>query len=350
MTLGIIDVGTNTIHLLIGVLGLNGKFHVILKERDLTRLGEGGLAQGRLTGASMRRATEVLRRYAAIMQRCGVDRVEAVATSAVRESRNGRAFVREIRRRLRLPLRIISGREEARLIYLGVLQQYRFRWPVVIISIGGGSTQVICGDGARARYLASVQLGGSRLAQRFIRHDPPRTEDVEALGAHVQRTWAPVVRALRRQRWRQALGSSATVYQLSLAAYLHQHEQPPKAKAHLRVSRHALRRLVERLASSTALQRMQLPGVDPRREDLLLPTGVALLALMEACAIRHVRYEPGSLREGLVMDYLIKHHQRLGRSIEGPLAELFGANGHELSLPWRKRLRRRLQRTHRTVA
>ncbi len=350
MTLGIIDVGTNTIHLLIGVLGLNGKLHVILKERDLTRLGEGGLAKGRLTGGSMRRATEVLRRYAAVLRRCGVDHVEAVATSAVREAANGRAFVRDIRRRLGLPLRVITGREEARLIYLGVLQEHRFAQPTVIISIGGGSTQVICGDGRRARYLVSVQLGGARLAQRFIRHDPPRTEEVEALGAQVQRTWAPVVRALRRHRRQQVLGSSATIYQLSLAAYLHQHRQPPKTKQQLQLSQHALRRLVERLAGATALQRMQMPGVDPRREDILLPTGITLLALMQACGMRHVRYAPGSLREGLVMDYLIKHHQRLGRPIAGPLTELFGVHGQDLSLPWRKRMLRRLQRAQKAAS
>ncbi len=119
MTLGIIDVGTNSIHLLVGIIGLNGRFHVILKERDLTRIGEGGLAQGRLTPRAMRRAKDVLRRYAVILKRCQVDHVEAVATSAVREAKNGRAFVRQVRRQLKLPLRIIGGREEARLIYLG---------------------------------------------------------------------------------------------------------------------------------------------------------------------------------------------------------------------------------------
>ena len=338
MTLGIIDVGTNSIHLLVGVLGLSGKFHIILKERDLTRLGEGGLARGRLTARAMHRAAEILARYAATMRRCGVDRVEAVATSAVREAHNGRAFVRRVRERLRIPLRVISGREEARLIYLGVLQAARFHRPTAIVTIGGGSAQVIHGDGTRLRYVASVPLGGARLAQQFIRHDPPRPDEVRALTRHVERTWAPVVRAMRRHRWHTALGSSATIYQLMAAADLLTRGRAKRAEQRrLSISRRALRRLVEWLAASTAAERIQLPGLDPRREDLALTTGVALLSWMEGCGVSRLRYAPGSLREGLVVDYLIRHHRRASRRLasSAALAEPKNGNGRFSTVPRR---------------
>ncbi len=336
MTLGIIDVGTNSIHLLVGVLGLSGTFHIILKERDLTRLGEGGLARGRLTGRAMHRAVEVLARYAAIMKRCGVEHVEAVATSAVREAANGRALVRQVRDRLRIPLRVISGREEARLIYLGVLQAARFRRPTAIVTIGGGSAQGMCGDGTRLQYTASVPLGGARLAQRFIRHDPPRPEEVEALRQHVERTWAPIVRVMRRHRWQMSLGSSATIYQLMAAADLLTRGRRARAsKGSLSISRRSLQRLVAWLADSTARERIQLPGLDPRREDLALTTGVALLCWMEGCRVNRLRYAPGSLREGLVVDYLIKHHRRASRRLASSagLAEPANGNGRHWSVP-----------------
>lgn len=346
MTLGIIDVGTNSIHLLIGILGLNGKFHVILKERDLARLGEGGLSRGRLTSKAMHRAFETLQRYAETIQRCGVDHVEAVATSAVRGAKNGPAFVRRVRARLHLPLRIISGREEARLIYLGVLQAARFRRATVIVTIGGGSAQVIHGDGAHLRYAASMPLGGARLAQQFIHHDPTKPQELDALDAYVCRTWAPVIRAVRRHRWHRALGSSATIYQLIMAAYLRAHRRPPEDKDRLSVSQASLRRLVHWLASSSAEDRIQLPGLDPRREDLALPTGMALLRWMEGCGVRMLYSAPGSLREGLVMDYLIrdyvlKHRQR-PRRIEDALADLFPANGSRDLAPGRDRLLKRM--------
>ena len=338
MTLGIIDVGTNSIHLLVGVLGLSGKFHILLKERELTRLGEGGLARGRLTGRAMRRALQTLSRYAAIMKRCGVERIEAVATSAVREAANGRALARRVRKQLRIPLRIISGREEARLIYLGVLQAVRFHRPTAIVTIGGGSAQVMSGEGTRPRYMASVPLGGARLAQRFIRHDPPRPGEVEALRRHVERTWAPVVRAMRRHRWQRALGSSATIYQLMAAADLLTRSRGARgSKRPLSISRRSLERLVAWLADSTAPERIQLPGLDPRREDLALTTGIVLLAWMAACRVRRLRYASGSLREGLVVDYLIRHHRRASRRLASSagLAEPSNGNSRRWSVPRR---------------
>ena len=336
MTLGIVDVGTNSTHLLIGILGLNGKFHVILKERDLTRLGEGGLAKGKLTGRAMRRALEVLGRYAATIRRCHVDRVEAVATSAVRGSANQRSFIRRVRAKTTLPLRVISGREEARLIYLGVIAAHHVRRPAAIVTIGGGSAQVIHGNGARPGYVSSVLLGGARLAQQFIRHDPPRPDEVAALTRHARRVWAPVVRAMRRHHWKKTLGSSATIQQLMTAAHLLTHRRHAPEKHRLSISRRSLAQLVRWLATSTAQERMQLPGLDPRREDLALPTGVALLAWMEGCGVARIFYAPGSLREGLVIDYLIRHHQRR-RVIEHPLAELFNTNGDEMTVLRRPR-------------
>ena len=347
MTLGIVDVGTNSIHLLIGILGLNGKFHVILKERDLTRLGEGGLAKGKLTSRAMHRGLEVLRRYAATIRRCHVDRVEAVATSAVRGAANGRAFIRRVRAKTQLPLRVISGREEARLIYLGVISAHHVRRPASIVTIGGGSAQIIHGNGARLGYVSSVPLGGARLAQQFIRHDPPRESEVAALTRHVRRVWAPVVRAMRRHHWDRTLGSSATIQQLMTAAHLLTHRRHAPPKHRLSISRRSLGQLVRWLADSTAQERMQLPGLDPRREDLALPTGIALLAWMEGCGVSRLFYALGSLREGLVMDYLIRHHQRR-RAITHPLVELFSMNGDDAAILRRPRAvtRRRRMRRH----
>lgn len=325
MTLGIIDVGTNSIHLLIGVLGLTGKFHVILKERDLTRLGEGGLVRGRLTPKAMRRAQEVLRRYASTLKRCRVDEVEAVATSAVREARNGKAFVRQVRKRTGIPLRIISGREEARLIYLGILQAARVRGATAIVTIGGGSAQVIHGDGGRPDFVASVPLGCARLAQQFIRHDPARPEEADRLVRHARKLWAPVVRRLKRYRARRALGSSATLQQLLEAAYTLTH-RGRAGKHELVITQSQLKQMLRWLLGSTAQERMQLPGLDPRREDLALPTAAVLLAWMEDAGIRTVRFAPGSLREGLVMDYLIRHHRRRKAPVH-PIVDRFQHNG-----------------------
>lgn len=273
---------------------------VLHRARTPVRLGDGAFVAGRLTEPAMRRAAQALRRYAATMRRIGVNRVEAVATSAVRDATNGRAFVQRIRTQLGVPLRIISGRTEARLIYRGVVQAQRARRSTLVISIGGGSAQVMLGDGARLRYATSVPLGCARLAQRFIQHDPPRPEEVAALEHAARRAWAPVIRRIRRHRWQQVLGSSETIQQV-LAAAKHL-SRGSQAKAHVSITQRSLRRIIGRLSTSTAAQRRRMPGLDRQRQDLALPTAVALMILMECCGISAIRYAPGSLREGIILD------------------------------------------------
>jgi exopolyphosphatase/guanosine-5'-triphosphate,3'-diphosphate pyrophosphatase len=186
--------------------------------------------------------------------------------------------------------------------------------------------------------VTSVPLGGARLAQRFIRHDPARPGEVAALAAYVQRTWQPVARTLRRHRWHEALGTSATIYQLCMAARFLISHRRIKDKTRLTITLPALRRLAVRLARSTRLERIQLEGLDPRREDLALSTAITLLGWMKACGVRRLRVVPGSLREGLILDYLIRHHQGRTKRIEHPPAEFFSANGiMEVSLLRRPR-------------
>ena len=310
MTLGIVDVGTNSIHLVIGRIGRTGACRVLRHERVLVRLGDSVFASGKLAPAAMRRALRVLQRYAVAMRHSGVDRVEAVATSAVREATNGQAFVHRVRKQLGLPLRIISGLEEARLSYLGVNQARPFRQPTVLVTIGGGSAQVIYGTGPRPQYVSSVRLGGVRLAKQFLRHDPPLVEEVAALYRYVRRVWAPVVRTVRRFRCQQAFASSSMIDQLMMAARHFNYRKKSNKIQPLTMTRHTLRRLVDWLSTSIANQRRRLIGLDPHREDLALSTGVALLAWMEECQISTLKQATGSLREGLVADSVVRFRQQ----------------------------------------
>jgi exopolyphosphatase/guanosine-5'-triphosphate,3'-diphosphate pyrophosphatase len=214
LTLGIIDVGTNSIHLLIARRHPSRGVRIVARRRALVRLGEGGLVGNRLGAAAMQRALGVLRAYARLLRRHAVDHTEAVATSAVRDAANGRAFVRRVRRSTGLPLRILSGTEEARLIFRGVPQPPGPRRRVLMVAIGGGSAQVMCGTGERLEYGVSLPLGCARLAQRFIRHDPPQAKELAALQVALERAWAPVARALRRMHCPVVLGSSSMIEQV----------------------------------------------------------------------------------------------------------------------------------------
>ncbi len=303
MKLGIIDVGTNSIHLLIGELNRQGRWRLVVHQQELARIGQGGLRSRHLTLKAMQRALAVLRRHVAALKQQGADQVIAVATSAIREAANGRRFVQRVRRQLALPLRIISGTEEARLIYEGLQWLHRFRGPTLMIAIGGGSAQVMLGSGQRLQYAISRPLGSARMAEQFIHHDPPGAEEVAALERAVRRAWAPVVRSVQRHRWRQVIGSSATIAQVLTAARMF-------GASRRRITQGALRLLVRRLSTSTAAQRRRLPGVEPQREALALPTAVILLTWMEGCGVTSIRHATGSLREGLVVAYLERGGRR----------------------------------------
>jgi len=278
-----------------------GNLQILARDRTLVRLGKGGLANGALTADAARRALAVLRPYATRLHRSRVDRIEAVATSAVREASNGPGFVRMVRARLGLPLRIISGEEEARLTLEGVLATQRVRHPALMIAIGGGSAQVAYGTRQGVSWCASLPLGGDRLAQRFLHHDPPRPEEVEALRGDVRCAWAPVAKALRRFRWRAALGSSALIAQLMAAASTRSRGQRPIPRQ-LSITQRSLRELVKWLSRSTSADRVRRRGVDPGRQEQLLSVGVVLLAWMERCGVSRLRHAAGSLREGLVAE------------------------------------------------
>jgi len=275
-----------------------------------------------LTRAAMDRAIRILKRYASTLRHSGVDHVEAVATSAARGARNGRTFVRRVRERTKIPLRVITGREEARLTYLGIYQAHNFRHPVSIVTFGGGSAQVICGSGFKMGYAASVPLGGARLKQMFFQNDPPLPEEVVALQRHVQRVWRPVVKEARRHRWAQAFGASATVGQVMLAARVRAGKRLPNAPEELSITQPQLKKLIDWLCHADARARIQEAELDPRREDLVLGVAIALQAWMTGCGIRTLRFTPGSIREGLVVDFLIRHYERRIRKVENPLMQL----------------------------
>lgn len=281
MRVGIVDVGTNTCHVLVGEVGSRGRVRIVLQRHDRVPLG----GSARLTAAAMRRAITVLGRQASSLREACVDRIEAVATSAVREAANGRAFLQRARRRTGLPLRLITGAEEARLIYEGVVWVNRLRTPALVIAIGGGSLQVMRGTGSRFRHAVSLPLGGSRLAQQFLRRDPPRPHELEALRRHVSRALRPAISVARGHRGGVALGSSRLIAEVMRAVLKGRQEAGNrKQETLLTISRRAVRRYVEEASG----------------EADVMATAVVLLEWMEGCRISRLRYAPGSVREGLM--------------------------------------------------
>lgn len=303
---GFIDLGTNSVRLLIVRINSNHSYTVISEQKEVVRLGEGEFRRNRLQANAMRRAGLVCARFAEIARSRGAGQVIAVATSATREAENRAAFVRHVRRVAQVDLRVISGKEEARLIYLGVASGANIGGrQTLFIDIGGGSTEVIVGDQQQYRFLDSLKLGAIRLTGLFFRQADAGPVSPTRY-AHMQRyVRTRSIRTLQRLRQfpiEQAIGSSGTICNLCEIAIRMTHKRP-LAKGDV-LTRAQLRLVVETLCPLSLERRREVPGINPERADIIIPGAAILETLMQELDIAGIQISERGLREGLPIDYL----------------------------------------------
>src|SRR5262245_16317811 len=221
MRIAAIDVGSNSIHMVIAEARPDGHYVVLDRGKEMVRLGERSLTTGRLTKPAMERGIKTLARFKALALRHGVNRFRAVATSAVREAGNGGEFIQRIYDEVGLRVRVIPGIEEARLIYLGVAQVVDLNGPPsVILDIGGGSVEVVLIEKGRATELHSVKLGVSRMTEEFFENDPPRSREIAKLEKYLRVQLEPALAGAVKRKARRVVGTSGTLMTLvSMAAH-----------------------------------------------------------------------------------------------------------------------------------
>ncbi|HVA38861.1 MAG TPA: Ppx/GppA phosphatase family protein [Candidatus Dormibacteraeota bacterium] len=312
--LAAIDIGTNSIHLiLVDVDESTGSAHQLRKEREMVRLGAGeALKKRRIGRKAFGRGVEAIARFAALARAAGADEIRAVATSAVREASNGREFVEAVRGASGIEVRIIDGAEEARLIQLGVARGYPLHGRVAcIVDIGGGSTEVIVADADRPRFLRSVRLGSLRLYEEFLAgHDPIDPGDYRRLQRHVARTLRPLGRSLREYGFDVVIATSGTALGLAGADAAARGLAPGRVHGYeLTASR--LRGLQRSLLRMTIAQRRRVPGMNPRRADIIVAGAAVLLGVLELLGRSSLIVCDRALREGLVAEFV---DQRLERA------------------------------------
>ena len=304
MLLGAIDVGTNSIHLIVVELDPHyGTARTLLKTREMVRLGAGdALARGYLGKKAVARGVAAIARFADAARAAGASDVRAVATSAVREASNRDEFVAAVRAASGVTLEVLDDVEEARLIHLGVSRGFALNGRLAcIFDIGGGSTELIIGDAARSYYLHSVRLGSLRLFERYL--SDGASGGYPALEQHVRKEIAPVATALREYGFDVLVGTSGTL--MGLAALDAADAGLALQRVHgyvLRVERlRALQRTMLRLSPA---DRRRLPGMNPRRSDIIVAGNAIAIALAEAVGRDEIVVSERALREGLVVDYL----------------------------------------------
>jgi exopolyphosphatase/guanosine-5'-triphosphate,3'-diphosphate pyrophosphatase len=264
-----IDIGTNSVLLLIAELGPSGLF-ALVERATITRLGEGVDRTRELAPAARERTMRCLGEYADEIARLGVARAAAVGTSALRDARGGQEFVREVERTLGIAPRVIDGRREAELTFRGALSGLELHGDVTVLDVGGGSTELVHGhrDGASSRIdgARSLDIGSVRLFERHAPADPPSLEELTNIAAEIDTALAhepePALDAT-------LVGVAGTVTTLAAIALGLGAYDSSRVHGH-QLSREAVTDLWTELATLPLAERSKIPGLDPRRADVIV--------------------------------------------------------------------------------
>ena len=305
-----IDIGTNSTHLLIAEINLDLKtFSIKFTDKSSTRLGEKD-EDGNLTEESMERVLKTLRRFKDYCKSNGVNRILTAATSAVREAPNGRDLINKVQGDLGIQIELISGAEEARLIYLGVLSGMALEDKLyVIIDIGGGSTELILADKKDAIALTSSRVGAVRLKNDFLDTQPINQERSDFLRTFIQGSLEPSVgkikRRLKKEKAVSMIATSGTA--ISLGNLILSDLGEPKQKMHgFKFTKESLEIVLEKLIKMTISEIQKIPSLSERRAEIILPGALILDTSMNMLNFNELIISERALREGLVVDWMLR--------------------------------------------
>ena len=311
--LAAIDIGTNSVHMVVVRVDAQlPSFTIIAREKDTVRLGDRHPETGELTPEAMTRAMEALKRCQALAISLKAKDIIAVATSATREAPNGKDFLAQIQTELGIAVDLISGQEEARRIYLGVLSGLDFKQtPHIIIDIGGGSTELVLADSHEARFLSSTKVGAVRLTQDFITTDPISNIEFVRLQAYIrgmlERPIENIRQSLRRGEQPCLVGTSGTIETLATISALQRLGTTPTPLQGYQVTRREIKDLVKQLAGMDYARRATLPGMSEKRAEIILAGGMILLESMTMLGLDKITLCERSLREGIIVDWMLSH-------------------------------------------
>jgi exopolyphosphatase/guanosine-5'-triphosphate,3'-diphosphate pyrophosphatase len=318
MRVAAIDIGTNSIHMIVAEIRADLSFQVIDREKEMVRLGAGGLDGRALTPEAMHAALQVLSKFRRLAESHSVEKVIAVATSATREAENGGDFLRAVTHQTGIRPRVISGTEEARLIHLAAVYGSGLTGDVaVVIDIGGGSVEVTRGTGASVDMGRSFKLGVIRLTERFVKGDPLERRDERKLVRHIDAEIGKYLDQIARAGFDRVIGTSGTV--LSLGAVIAAAEGRPTATLrNRRVGAKQLRRVRKEVTTQNLEQRLRIPGLEPRRADLAVAGAILLDEIVRRLGAADLTLCDLSLREGLILDYIARHRKEIAQADRYP--------------------------------
>lgn len=303
-----LDLGSNSFHLLVADARPDATFVPVLREKEMLRLGDVVARTGLLSDEAADRALEVVRRFRALAEASGASEIVACATSAIREAENGAEMVGRFATEAGLAVKVISGREEAALIFRAVQASVLIDpGPALCLDLGGGSLEIVVGDSNALLWSTSVKLGVARLTAELVSGDPPKAADLRRLRKRLVSVLGPVAVDVAELKPRLMVGTSGTFCDLARMAVARESGAVPISVNQLHVSRHSLEAVHEDLVSIGVAQRRRLAGLDGRRAELAPAGSLVALVALELFGFEEMVVGEWALREGMVLDALGHH-------------------------------------------
>jgi exopolyphosphatase/guanosine-5'-triphosphate,3'-diphosphate pyrophosphatase len=312
MRLAAIDIGTNSVHMIVVQVRPDLSFEVIDREKEMVRLGAGGLDGRALTDAAMNASLQALSKFRRLADSHGVDEIIAAATSATREAENGGDFLNAIREQTGIAVRVISGVEEARLIHMAAGYGVDLGGKRgVVIDIGGGSVEITLGPSREAELAKSFKIGVIRLTERFVRTDPLSGRDERRLVKYINQEIGAHVDHIVAKGYQRVIGTSGTILSLGGMARAAEADALSDEVRNRRVAARTLHRMRKQLVDSDLQERLQIPGLDPRRADLAVGGAVLLDTILRRLGAEELTLCDLALREGLILDYARRNRKHI---------------------------------------
>lgn len=299
--------------MIVAQIEADGTITTLWRMKEMVGLGRISFPSRRLTAEAIERAVNTLGRFkqAAMQRQC--EKIVIVATSAVREALNGGDLIQRVRDELRLYIKVVSAREEARLIYLGVRHEMDLGdEPHLVIDIGGGSVELIVGDSHGAAMLESRKLGAARMTAQFVKSDPISKPDRQSMLRHYERELDSVIKQIEELNPASVIGTSGTLENIAAMC-----EEADEEGATL-ITRKGLERVYEKLIRTNAQERETIGGLDDQRKEQIVAAVVLVKFLFDRLELKKIRLCGSALREGILMDYLARHKPEMAVRREVP--------------------------------
>jgi exopolyphosphatase/guanosine-5'-triphosphate,3'-diphosphate pyrophosphatase len=301
MRVAVVDMGSNSTRLLVADVEADGRIAELERRSTVTRLGRGVDTSSQLSSEAIEDVCDTVGEYLELMKPHDPDTTIAIATSAVRDAENRGAFCGELRERFALDARVLSGDDEARLTYLGVIQDRPRADDVLVVDIGGGSTELVVGSGSEVSFHASLNAGTVRHTERHISHDPAEQGELESLANDVRTLIDGVLKGSDFAHAQAGIGVAGTP--TSLAA-IDQALDPydPDAVHGSTLSLAAIQRMYSQLAAKTLEERLEVTGLHPGRAPTIVAGVVILIQVMRCFGLSEIEVSEHDILYGAALE------------------------------------------------